>query len=69
MRISSEHLEKMTLMERVGLYGNEGRTTENPIETPPDSLEKCSRNHRVEIQEPSGTMTVMRNTVCKLSNG
>ena len=58
----------MTVMERAGLYGNEGRSIENPIETPPYSLEECSRNHRVEIQEPSGTITVMRNRVCKLSN-
>lgn len=59
----------MTAMERIGLYGNEGRSTEKLIETPPYSLEECSRNHRVEIQEPSGTMTVMKNRVCKLSNG
>lgn len=59
----------MTAMEKADLYGNEGRSTENPIETPPRSLEECSRNHRVENQEPSGTMNVMRNRVCKLSNG
>ena len=58
----------MTVMERAGPYGNEGRSTENPIETPPSCLEECSRNHRVEIQEPSGTMTLMRNRVCKLPN-
>lgn len=59
----------MTAMEKAYLYGNEGRYTENPVETSPDSLEECSRNHRVEIQEPSGTMTVMTNRVCKLSKG
>lgn len=59
----------MTVMERVGLHSNEGRSTENPIETPPYSFEECSRNHRIEIQEPSGTMTVMTNRVWKLSNG
>lgn len=58
----------MTAMEKADLYGNEGRSTENPVETSPGSLEECSGNQRVEIQEPSGTMTVMRNRVCKLSN-
>ena len=69
MRDLRGHLGKMTIMERAGLYSNEGRSTQNPIETPPGSLDECSRNHRVEIQVPSGTMTVMRNRVCKLSNG